>query len=102
MRVAFLADHGTADGVQSWSSRPLRFPSGAGPGKDVEGARSAASPAEAARAAEVVWMCVSTPNAVEGVLFGPQGVREALAEGMTIVDSSHNFAVRNRQVCRES
>src|SRR6266436_2761998 len=57
-------------------------------GKDVEGARSAASPAEAARAAEVVWMCVSDTNAVEGVLFGPQGVEEALAEGMTIVDSS--------------
>jgi 3-hydroxyisobutyrate dehydrogenase-like beta-hydroxyacid dehydrogenase len=57
-------------------------------GKEVEGARSAASPAEAARGAEVVWMCVSDTNAVEGVLFGPQGVEESLAEGMTIVDSS--------------
>ena len=58
------------------------------PGKDVEGARSAASPAEAARGAEVVWMCVSDTQAVEGLLFGPQGVAEALAEGMTVVDSS--------------
>ncbi len=58
------------------------------PGKDVEGARSASSPADAARRAEVVWMCVSDTNAVEGVLFGPQGVEESLAEGMTIVDSS--------------
>jgi 3-hydroxyisobutyrate dehydrogenase/2-hydroxy-3-oxopropionate reductase len=57
-------------------------------GKEVEGARSAASPAEAARGAQVVWMCVSDTNAVEGVLFGPQGVEESLAEGMTIVDSS--------------
>ena len=58
------------------------------PGKDVEGARSAASPAEAARGAEVVWMCVSDTQAVESLLFGPQGVAEALAEGMTVVDSS--------------
>jgi len=57
-------------------------------GKDVEGARRAASPADAARGAEVVWMCVSDTSAVEGVLFGPQGVEESLAEGMTIVDSS--------------
>lgn len=58
------------------------------PGKDVEGARSAASPAEAARGAEVVWMCVSDTKAVESVLFGPDGVEQSLAEGMIIVDSS--------------
>jgi 3-hydroxyisobutyrate dehydrogenase-like beta-hydroxyacid dehydrogenase len=57
-------------------------------GKDVEGARRANSPAEAVRGVEVVWMCVSDTKAVEGVLFGPQGVELALAEGMTIVDSS--------------
>ena len=57
-------------------------------GREVEGARSAASPAEAARGAEVVWMCVSDTKAVEGVLFGPQGVHESLTQGMTIVDSS--------------
>ena len=58
------------------------------PGKDVEGARTAASPAEAAREAEVVWTCVSDTKAVESILFGPQGVHESLAQGMTIADSS--------------
>jgi len=57
-------------------------------GKEVEGARTAASPAEAARGAEVVWMCVSDTKAVESVLFGPQGVHESLTEGMIIADSS--------------
>jgi 3-hydroxyisobutyrate dehydrogenase-like beta-hydroxyacid dehydrogenase len=57
-------------------------------GRQVEGARSAASPADAARGAEVVWMCVSDTQAVENVLFGPQGVEESLAEGMIIADSS--------------
>ena len=58
------------------------------PGKEVEGARTASSPAEAARGVEVVWMCVSDTNAVEQVLFGPQGVDESLAAGMIVVDSS--------------
>jgi 3-hydroxyisobutyrate dehydrogenase-like beta-hydroxyacid dehydrogenase len=58
------------------------------PGKDVEGARTAATPAEAAQGAEVVWLCVSDTTAVEQVLFGENGVESALAEGMTIVDSS--------------
>ena len=57
-------------------------------GKDVEGARTAASPADAARGVEVVWMCVSDTQAVEACLFGPQGVEESLTEGMTIADSS--------------
>jgi len=58
------------------------------PGKEVEGARVAASPAEAARGAEVVWMCVSDTDAVESVLFGSNGVEESLGEGMIIADSS--------------
>jgi 3-hydroxyisobutyrate dehydrogenase-like beta-hydroxyacid dehydrogenase len=58
------------------------------PGKVVEGAPSAASPAAAASNAEVVWMCVSDTGAVENVLFGPQGVQESLGPGMLVVDSS--------------
>ena len=58
------------------------------PGKDVEGARAASSPADAANGAEVVWVCVSDTQAVESVLFGPQGAAESLGEGAIIVDSS--------------
>src|SRR5437667_321038 len=57
------------------------------PGKDVEGARSAASPAEAAAGAEVAWMCVSDTKAVESVLFGQQGVEQSLTQGMLLVHS---------------
>ena len=57
-------------------------------GKDVEGARSAGSPADAAQGAEVVWMCLSDTKAVESVLFGPGGVEPVLAAGMIIADSS--------------
>ena len=57
-------------------------------GKGVEGARAAASPADAAGGVDVIWMCVSDTRAVENVLFGPQGATESLAEGMVIADSS--------------
>jgi len=58
------------------------------PGKQVEGARVASSPAEAAQDVEVVWMAVSDTAAVENVLFGPDGVESSLTEGMIVVDSS--------------
>jgi len=57
-------------------------------GKDLEGARTASSPSDAARGAEVVWMCLADTKAVENVLFGPSGAEEALTEGMIIADSS--------------
>lgn len=89
MRVAFLGlgimGHAMAANlakagheVTVWNRTP----------RDVEGARTAASPAEAANGTEVVWMCVSDTNAVEQVLFGPQGVENSLTEGMIIADSS--------------
>ena len=38
-------------------------------GRPVEGAHTAASPADAAKDAEVAWMCVADTAAVERVLF---------------------------------
>jgi 3-hydroxyisobutyrate dehydrogenase-like beta-hydroxyacid dehydrogenase len=58
------------------------------PGKLVEGAGMAPTPAAAAQGAEVIWMCVSDTAAVEKVLFGAEGVEQSLAEGMIIADSS--------------
>lgn len=58
------------------------------PGKTVDGARVAATPGEAARGVEVVWMCVSDTAAVEQVLFGDGGVEPVLTDGMIIADSS--------------
>ncbi len=58
------------------------------PGKLVEGAGIAPTPAAAAQGAEVVWMCVSDTAAVEKILFSPEGVEQSLAEGMIIADSS--------------
>jgi 3-hydroxyisobutyrate dehydrogenase-like beta-hydroxyacid dehydrogenase len=58
------------------------------PGKLVEGAGVAPTPAAAAQGAEVVWMCVADTAAVEQILFGTDGVEQSLADGMIIADSS--------------
>jgi 3-hydroxyisobutyrate dehydrogenase-like beta-hydroxyacid dehydrogenase len=58
------------------------------PGKLVEGAAAAPTPAAAAQGAEVVWLCVSDTDAVEEVVFGKEGVETSLTEGAIIADSS--------------
>jgi len=58
------------------------------PGKDVPGAKTCVSPAEAAKGREVVWMCVSDTKAVEQTLFGPNGAAQSLEKGAVVVDSS--------------
>ena len=57
-------------------------------GRQVEGARVAVSPAEAARGAEVVWMCVADTAAVERLLLSADGIEGELAPGMIVADSS--------------
>jgi 3-hydroxyisobutyrate dehydrogenase-like beta-hydroxyacid dehydrogenase len=73
-------------------------------GKVVGGAHGAATPKEAAKDAELVWLCVSDTKAVEQVLFGRDGAIESLKPGTIVVDSSTilpaaslKFAERVRQ-----
>jgi len=56
--------------------------------KSIDGTRTADTPADAARDAEVVWMCVSDTPAVERILFAPDGVSTALKPGTIVADSS--------------
>ncbi len=74
------------------------------PGKSVEGARTATTPAEAAQGCEVVWICVADTKAVEQVLFGEHGVFGVLQPGTVVADSStilpaatQRFAARLRE-----
>jgi 3-hydroxyisobutyrate dehydrogenase-like beta-hydroxyacid dehydrogenase len=58
------------------------------PTKPVEGAHAASTPEDAARGAEVVWLCVSDTAAVEQVMFGLRGAFNSLTEGTIVADSS--------------
>ena len=69
-----------------------------------KGARAAASPAEVARAAEIVMMCVTDQHAAHEVLFGRGGVMDAAQAGKLVVDfssiapaSARDFAARLEQ-----
>ncbi len=58
------------------------------PGVEVPGATAAATPAEAVKGKEAVWICVSDTTAVQQVLFGPDGASQKLESGTVVVDSS--------------
>ena len=67
----------------------------------AKGARTAQSPAEVARAAEIVMMCVTDQKAAEQVLFAEDGVIKGAAKGLLVVDfssiapeSARQFALR--------
>lgn len=54
----------------------------------AKGASAKDSPAEVARAADIVMMCVTDQNSVNDVLFGAGGVIEGADEGKIVIDFS--------------
>jgi 4-hydroxybutyrate dehydrogenase/sulfolactaldehyde 3-reductase len=62
------------------------------------GAAEARSPREAAADAEAVLSCLPDPPAVEAVVFGPDGLREAMRPGAVYVDLSSIEPVTTRKV----
>ncbi len=54
----------------------------------ARGARPATSPAEAARGAEAVMICVTDTAAVEEVVFGAGGIAEGIGAGKILIDFS--------------
>lgn len=65
------------------------------------GARLAATPAEAAREAEVVFSMLSDDNAVEAVTFGEAGLFAGLARGAVHVSSSTISVVLSERLAKE-
>ncbi|WP_458093483.1 NAD(P)-dependent oxidoreductase [Roseomonas sp. WA12] len=55
---------------------------------EAAGASWAATPAEAARGAACVGLCLPDTPDVEAVLFGPDGVAEGVAPGTVVIDFS--------------
>ncbi|MEX0759302.1 MAG: NAD(P)-dependent oxidoreductase, partial [Tistlia sp.] len=52
------------------------------------GAKEAKTPAEVARASDIVFLCLPTSDHVEAIVAGPDGLLEGAAEGMIVVDTS--------------
>lgn len=69
--------------VSVWNRTPAKIvPLAAG------GARIAESPADCARGAEAVFVCVGDAPDVEAVLFGEAGIAHGLESGAVVVDTS--------------
>lgn len=66
----------------------------------AKGARAAGSPAEVARASEIVHLCVMHTEDVEQVVFGPGGVAEVPGTGRLLVDHSTIDAARSAAMAR--
>ena len=65
------------------------------------GAGRAASPAEAATDADAVITMVSTPEALNGVVFGPAGIERGMVGGGTLIEMSTVGAAGVRGIARQ-
>jgi len=52
------------------------------------GATEAKTPAEVARAADIVFICVSSSPQIEAIVFGANGLAQAARDGLIVVDTS--------------
>lgn len=64
----------------------------------AEGAAYASSPAEAARACEVLFTSLPGPAEVEAVALGPKGIAEGARAGLVYVDLSTNHPTTIRRI----
>ncbi|HET7489724.1 MAG TPA: NAD(P)-dependent oxidoreductase [Acidimicrobiales bacterium] len=74
---------GAGHDVTVWNRTPARADA-----LVEQGARRAGTPAEAAAGAEAVFTMLATPEALEAVLFGPDGLAAGLGAGTTLVEQS--------------
>src|SRR6476661_6904650 len=95
--AANLARAGFA--VTAWNRSPNRAPE-----LDDLGVTRAATPADVARATDMVVVCVSDTPDVETVLFGPDGLADGARSGSLVIDCStispsatRDFAMRLRE-----
>jgi 3-hydroxyisobutyrate dehydrogenase/2-hydroxy-3-oxopropionate reductase len=65
------------------------------------GAKPCASPAEAAREAECVFLCVGNTEMAEQVILGPNGIREGAKRGTVVVDASTVSPASSKKVDAE-
>ena len=64
------------------------------------GARVAATPADAARGADVVITCLPTSNEVEALLDGPDGIMAGLSSNVLFIDCTSGDPATSRRIAR--
>ncbi len=64
----------------------------------AENGRACSTPAEAARGAECIFLCVGDTAMSEAVILGPEGLRAGAAAGTVIADASTISPVESRSI----
>ena len=82
--------------VTVWNLEPERVPP-----LVAEGAIAAASPAAVTAASGIVILCVLHTDAVQDVVFGPEGVAKAGAAGKVLIDHSTIDPARTRSMAAQ-
>jgi len=82
--------------VTVWNLEPERVPP-----LVAEGAIAAASPAAVTAASDIVILCVLHTDAVQDVVFGPEGVAKAGAAGKVLIDHSTIDPARTRSMAAQ-
>ena len=65
----------------------------------TQGAAAASSPADLASRCDIVFLCVDSAEAIEAIVFGPQGI-VAGGRGRLLVDSSTTHPLRTREMAK--
>ena len=82
--------------VTVWNLEPERVPP-----LVAQGAIAAATPAAVTAASDIVILCVLHTEAVQSVVFGPEGVTRAAGPGKVLVDHSTIDPARTRSMAAE-
>jgi 3-hydroxyisobutyrate dehydrogenase-like beta-hydroxyacid dehydrogenase len=67
----------------------------------AKGAVEVGTPAEVARASDIVFLCVTDSTVVEGLIRGPDGLKAGARAGMIIVDTSTANPVSTKALAAE-
>lgn len=62
------------------------------------GAREAATPRELADASDIVMLCVTTSDVVEGLVYGEDGLMAGLSEGDVLIDFGTSIPASTRRI----
>jgi 3-hydroxyisobutyrate dehydrogenase-like beta-hydroxyacid dehydrogenase len=65
------------------------------------GATEVKTPAEVARASDILFLCVTDSSVVEKLIRGPEGIKTGASKGLVVVDCSTANPVSTQELAEE-
>lgn len=67
----------------------------------ARGAREVASPKEMAKACDIIMLCVTTSDVVEGLIYGEDGILAGIKDGAVLIDFGTSIPASTRRIGAE-